>query len=158
MLNQLDYETKNMMFEPGERKTTIEEMESKIENTKNSNSLIILAENNGTIVGYLSAERGLAKRINHSAYIHLGILKDYRGKEIGTKLFEELEEWVLKNSISRLELSVMTHNKGGIHLYEKMGFKIEGLKEKSMIVNGKYVDEYYMARIIFCDVNNPKSS
>lgn len=29
-----------------------------------------------------------------------------------------------------------------------MGFKIEGLKEKSMIVDGKYVDEYYMGKII----------
>jgi hypothetical protein len=29
-----------------------------------------------------------------------------------------------------------------------MGFKIEGLKEKSIIVDGKYVDEYYMGKIL----------
>lgn len=148
MLKQLDNETKNMMYEPGERKTTIEEMESNIKNINCSNSLSLVTEENENIVGFLSAERGFAKRINHSAYIVIGILKNYRGKKIGRKLFEELEKWAVENSITRLELTVMTHNVVAIRLYEKMGFKIEGLKEKSLIVDGKYVDEYYMGKIL----------
>jgi len=31
-------------------------------------------------------------------------------------------------------------NEGAIKLYKEMGFKIEGLKEKSLIVDGKYFD------------------
>lgn len=42
----------------------------------------------------------------------------------------------------------MKHNESAIRLYEKMGFKKEGLKENSLIVNGKYVDEYYMGKIL----------
>lgn len=148
MLIQLDNETNNMMFEPGERKTTIEEMEANISNINNSKSLTLVAEDNGNIVGFLSAERGFTNRIKHSAYIVIGILKDYRGRKIGVKLFEEMEKWALESNITRLELTVMTHNEGAIHLYKKMGFKIEGTKEKSLIVNGKYVDEYYMSRIL----------
>lgn len=41
----------------------------------------------------------------------------------------------------------MTNNKVAIKLYEKTGFKIEGVKEKASVVDGKYVDEYYMARL-----------
>lgn len=148
MLKQLDSETKNMLFEPDERQTAVEELETKIKDTKNSNSLILVAEENDSIVGFLSADRGFARRIKHSAYIVIGILKDYRGKRIGTKLFEELDKWAYHNNITRLELTVMTLNVGGIRLYEKMGFKKEGLKEKSIIVDDEYIDEYYMAKIL----------
>lgn len=148
MLKQLDNETNNMMFEPGERKTTIKEMDCKIRNMQDSASLILVAEDNGNIVGFLSAERGFAKRIRHSAYIVIGILRDYRGRGIGVKLFEELEKWALENNVTRLELTVMKHNEAAIRLYEKMGFKKEGIKENSLIVDGKYVDEYYMGKIL----------
>ncbi|MCY6369704.1 GNAT family N-acetyltransferase [Clostridium ganghwense] len=148
MLKQLDNETNNMMFQPGERKTTIGEMESNIRNMNNSKSLTLVGEDNGNIVGFLSAERGFANRIKHSAYIVIGILTDYRGRKIGVKFFEEMEKWALESNITRLELTVITHNESAIHLYKKMGFKIEGTKEKSLIVNGQYVDEYYMGKIL----------
>ena len=148
MLIQLDNETNYMMFEPDERKTTIKEMESNINNINKSKSIILVAEDNGNIVGFLSAERGFANRIKHSAYIVTGILKDYRGRKIGMKFFEEMEKWALKSNITRLELTVMTNNESAIQLYKKMGFKIEGTKEKSLIVNEKYVDEYYMGKIL----------
>jgi GNAT superfamily N-acetyltransferase len=93
MLKQLDSETKNMMYEPGERKTSVDEMKSNILNTTTSNSLLLVAQDNGRIVGFLSAERGFAKRIKHSAYVMVGVLKDYQGKGIGTKLFQELISW-----------------------------------------------------------------
>lgn len=148
MLDQLDHETKNMMFEPGERTTTVEEMEANIKNIIRRNSLTLVAVENDHIVGFLTAERGFANRIKHSAYIVIGLLKDYRGKSIGSRLFEELEIWAIDNCIIRLELTVMTHNVSAIRLYEKVGFKIEGIKEKSLIVDNKYVDEYYMGKIL----------
>ncbi|AGK95676.1 GNAT family N-acetyltransferase [Clostridium pasteurianum] len=148
MLKQLDTETKYMMFEPEERKTTINEIKTNIKNINISRSLILVAEDTKNVVGFLSAERGFAKRIEHSVYIVIGILKDYRGRKIGLKLFEALEKWALENHIIRLELTVMTNNKAAIGLYKKIGFKIEGLKEKSLIVDGKYVDEYYMGKIL----------
>ncbi len=148
MLKQLDNETKDMMYEPGERKTSAAEVKSAIESLYSSNSLMLVAEENDDLIGFLTAERGFANKIKHSAYVVIGLLKSYRRKKIGTKLFEELTDWTLENGITRLELTVMTHNEAAIGLYKKMGFKIEGLKEKSLIVDGKYVDEYYMAKIL----------
>lgn len=148
MVKQLDNETSYMMFEPGERKTTIEEIKATIKRMHDSNSLLLVAEDNRDIIGFLSAERVFAKRIRHSVYIVIGILDEYRGKKIGVQLFKELENWAQEHHVTRLELTVMTHNEGAIRLYEKMGFKKEGFKEKSLIVDGKYVDEYYMGKII----------
>lgn len=148
MLNQLDYETNTMMYEPGERKITVGEVRAKIINMSETKLLILVAEVNGDIVGFLSAERGFANRIRHSAYIVIGILKEYRGRKIGTELFKELDKWALENKISRLELTVMEHNEGAIRLYEKMGFCKEGLKRYSLKVDGVYINEYYMGKII----------
>ncbi len=49
----------------------------------------------------------------------------------------------------------MEHNVGAIKLYEKMGFK-KGLKENSLIVNGKYVAEYYMGKILLPPCRRPQ--
>lgn len=148
MLNQLDNETKYMMYEPGERKTSIDEMRVSIGNIVEANKLLLTVEDEGKLIGFLSANRGFANRIKHSAYIVIGILKEYRGKKIGTKLFEELFQWAASNQITRLELTVMTNNENAIKLYKKMGFKVEGLKEKSLMVDGNYIDEYYMAKVL----------
>ena len=48
---------------------------------------------------------------------------------------------------SRLELTVICENSVAKHLYEKNGFEIEGIKRKSVLVDGKYLDEFYMAKI-----------
>ena len=58
-----------------------------------------------------------------------------------------LDEWAKENGIVRLELTVECHNKAARHLYEKSGFEIEGIRTKSMFVEGTFVDEYYMAKI-----------
>lgn len=149
ILLQLDRETKNMMFEPEERPKDVKQVEDIIEQFQQVHSLILIASDGGgdEIVGFLTAEIGLYKRIRHSAYIVIGILPEYQGKGIGTNFFEKLDEWARQRKLTRLELTVMVHNEGAIHLYKKNGFEIEGVKRKSMIVDGKYVDEYYMARI-----------
>lgn len=128
MLKKLDSETNFMMYEPDERKTTIAEMSERINESLKNSSLMIVAEVNSEIVGFLSAERGFANRIKHSAYIVVGILKEYCGKGVGTRLFNNLLEWTELNGITRLELTVMTNNEKEIKLYKKFGFEIEGIK------------------------------
>ena len=146
-LDQLDTETKFMLYEPGERRTKEENFKKKIEES-NKGSLLLVAENEDKIVGFLSADRGHTNRIKHSAYIVIGILKDFRGMGIGKRFFEELDKWAIQNWVLRLELTVMKNNRNAIRLYEKMGFKIEGVKEKSCLVDGVFIDEYYMAKLL----------
>jgi len=64
MLKKLDKETDFMMYEPDERKTTPEEMTQRINESISNSSLLIVAEDNSEIVGFLSADRGFANRIS----------------------------------------------------------------------------------------------
>jgi len=148
MLSQLDQETKNMMYEPGERSWEIDFIYRMIENNQQSGSIILLAIEDEKCVGFLSANRGNYNRIRHAAYIVIGILQEYQGKGLGSALFAELEKWAIRHALIRLELTVMTHNQAGINLYKKNGFEIEGLKKRSILVNNQYVDEYYMAKLL----------
>lgn len=148
MLLALDKETKNMMLEPGERPNDVGRVKGMIDQAQSGKALLIVAESNNEIVGFLSAQRGIPRRISHSAYIVIGIRSAYQRQGIGSRMFEALECWASENKLTRLELTVMCHNTRAIHLYDKNGFKIEGTKKNSMIVDGEYVDEYYMAKLI----------
>ena len=147
MMNQLDHETKYMLYEPGERIKNIARIESLIENSVEGEDFLLVAEENDKIVGYISAQRGGLKRIAHSAYIVVGILQNYRGNGIGTEFFKQLDNWAEEKKITRLELTVICENEVAKNLYEKSGFEIEGIKRKSVLVDGIYLDEFYMAKI-----------
>ncbi len=149
LCKKLDTETQFMMLEPGERTTTVEEQQAQIARLLMlENQTIFVAEYNGQLVGYLAALGGEFQRNRHSVYIIIGILQAFTGQGIGTQLFRTLEEWAQLQRIHRLELTVMVHNEAGLALYKKQGFEIEGTKRDSLLVNGKYVDEYYMAKLL----------
>lgn len=146
---QLDAETTLMMLEPGERTTTVRQEREEIRETfAAGNRTVLIAEEEGRIVGYLEARGGEFKRNRHNARIIMGVLQDYTGRGIGTSLMKEAENWARQHGIRRLELTVMKHNQRAISLYKKMGFFIEGERKRSLLVEGKFVEELYMAKLL----------
>jgi len=147
MLFDLDKETKFMLYEPNERTKKLELINGLIERAVQGNNLLLVAENNGEIVGFISAQRSVPNRINHIAYIVVGVRKAFQGKGIGKEFFERLDLWACRNNIVRFELTVMCHNMIALHLYEKYGFVVEGVKKKAILMDGEYIDEFYMAKL-----------
>ena len=147
LMNQLDYETKYMLYEPGERTKNLPRIESLIRDSVERQDFLLVAETDNKLIGYISAQKGRLNRIAHSAYIVVGILTDYRGKGIGTEFFKRLNAWAEENKVVRLELTVICENEAAKHLYTNSGFEIEDIKRKSVCVDGKYFDEFYMARV-----------
>ncbi|MCD5324378.1 MULTISPECIES: GNAT family N-acetyltransferase [Pontibacillus] len=149
LTQQVEGSSQFMLWEKGERMIGTDSQLKMIERMKNNeNSTILVAEDETRLVGYLLVMGGNAKRNKHAAAIVVGILEGYRGKGIGTQLFKELEQWASKHRLRRLELTVITRNEAGLSLYKKMGFEIEGVKKDSLRIDGEYVDEYYMAKIL----------
>ena len=152
MMCRLDGETEFMMYEPGERAATTKDLrrlKAAVDEAVNGSDLLLVAEDEGgNLAGYIWAERGRLSRVRHTAYIVVGILEKCRGRGVGTEFFARVKEWAAANGVVRLELTVECENAAAVHLYEKSGFKIEGTREKSMRVNGRLRDEYYMGLII----------
>lgn len=150
LIKQVEAEAKFMLMEAGERNISPEQQRKRLEQMeKESNSTILVAEQeDGKLVGYLVVIGGNVRRNKHSAYLVIGILNQYQGLGIGTKLFVQLEEWAREHNIHRLELSVVTRNEAGLRLYKKMGFDIEGTKRHSLYIDGEFVDGYYMSKLL----------
>lgn len=145
----IDSETRFMMLEPDERMTTVEEQRQQMRAMHLSgNQTVLLAEYEGQLVGYLGAAGGRFRRNRHSAHIWIGIRREFMGQGIGTRLFEQVEAWARNHNLYRLELTVMAHNKIGQNLHTKMGFRIEGHLRHSLLVDGEYIDESQMAKLL----------
>lgn len=150
LCHQLDRETQFILLEPGERLMTVEEQRERIKSILSiDNQTILMAEDQqGQLAGYLSATGGDYNRNRHTVYLVIGILQGFTGQGIGAQLFVQVEKWARLHSIHRLELTVMVHNERAVKLYQKMGFKIEGVKKHNLRVDGRYVDEYEMAKLL----------
>ncbi|AAK80463.1 RimJ/RimL family protein N-acetyltransferase [Clostridium acetobutylicum] len=148
MQYELDKETKYMMYEPGERVRNLSFIKSLIEEAVEGNDLLLVAEEYGKIIGFISAERGVTRRVRHCAYVVVGVRKEFQGKGIGSKLFRKMNLWAERQKIKRLELTVVCDNEEAKRLYEKNGFSIEGIKKNSMFIDDEYVDEFCMAKLL----------
>ncbi|WP_157949877.1 GNAT family N-acetyltransferase [Vallitalea okinawensis] len=148
LMIRLDQETKYMLYEPGERKKDIKRMENMLQDFKETESAFIVVEDDKELVGYIACKRSPLQRIRHIGYIVVGIRQDYSNQGIGSKLFNAVDQWAEEAGLTRIELTVMTHNSRAVHLYEKMGYEVEGKKERSIKIDDKYIDEYYMAKLI----------
>ena len=149
LCNKLDQETQFMLLEPGERLTTAAEQREQIRRLLlRDNQVILVAEADDRLVGYLGAYGGEYMRYRNTARVVVGVLQEFAGKGIGTRLLKELLVWAQSRGIHRLELTVMAHNAKALGLYKKMGFEIEGTRKDSLLVNGRYVDEYSMAKLL----------
>ena len=149
LCRQLDEETHFMMFEPGERTTTLAQQRERIRRVlAQANQILLVAVDAGQLVGYISGLGGDCRRNWKTVHIVIGILQSYSGQGIGKRMFQALEEWAVKQGLHRLELTVMAHNQRGIALYQRMGFQVEGVKRDDLFVDGGYVDQYMMAKLL----------
>lgn len=149
LIKQVDSESEFMLFEAGERTIEPEQQRERIQGIEASEtSTIFVAEDDSELIGYLVAIGNEVNRKKHSVYLVIGIKQTHQGRGVGTELFKALEEWASERNIHRLELNVSTRNEGGLALYRKFGFEVEGLKRNSMFVDGEYVDEYYMGKLL----------
>lgn len=139
-----------MLYEPDERKTTLNQQIGLIRRVAElPNRVIFLAlTDDGEAVGYVAVLGGLARRNSHKADVTIGIAQEFTGQGLGTRLMETVETWAREQGLHKLELTVMADNERAIALYRKMGFRDEGRQADSLRVNGRYVDELSMGKLL----------
>jgi hypothetical protein len=74
---RLDQETAFMLLEPGERDTSVEALADELKATSQSgNSVVIAAEADGVLVGYVELTGGSFGRNKKTAYLVIGVLAE----------------------------------------------------------------------------------
>lgn len=106
---------------------------------KSKNSLPLVAEVNGKIVGNLNFSAGRNSKVRHVGEFGVSVLKDYWGNKIGNKLIEYLIKWSKDTGIIRkINLMVREDNTRAIRLYKKIGFVEEGILKREFLSEGKF--------------------
>lgn len=143
----MDGVRENIMGITSERITRAEKMISNLSSDQHMFVAEVDEEGSRKVVGCITLYVNQSPRARHSASIGVMVHRDYQGKGIGRALFSKVldlaDNWLM---LVRIELGVFVDNERAIKLYNSLGFEIEGRKKYAAIRNGKYDDEYIMAR------------
>lgn len=89
-------------------------------------------------------------KTKHRASVAIALLSEYWNQGIGTRLFQELIRIAEENKeLIQIELEFIEGNSRARALYEKMGFRITGIKPNAVrLKDGTLLNEYCMIREI----------
>ncbi len=142
-------ETSFFLRGPGERAGSVDEMSAVIERfARLPHYLLLNAWRGADAVGEAVVIGGNFRRDRYTATVGVGVLAAHAARGVGRALMREIETFARERKLHRLELTVMAHNDRARALYAKMGYVEEGVKLDSLFVDGAYVDEVMMAKLL----------
>jgi len=92
---------------------------------KREDRIYLVAAEEERIIGYC----GLWIIFDEGEITKVAIDKSFRNRGIGRQLLETLFTFSKKTKVTSFTLEVRASNKPAIHLYEKLGFKSEGIRK-----------------------------
>lgn len=104
-----------------------------------------VATSEGRLVGWCDVIPMSLPIFAHAGVLGIGIVDGFRGRGIGRALMETVIDAAWTFGLTRIELSVRTHNANAISLYRTLGFVEEGRKVHAIRVDGRYEDSMLMA-------------
>ena len=120
----------------------------RINAAENEAMLVCVVE--GKVAGNCQIVWKTGLKVRHRASVAIALLKEFWNQGIGTRLFQEMIKIAEENeNITQMELEFVEGNSRARALYEKMGFRIAGIKPNAIrLKDGTYLNEYYMLREI----------
>lgn len=110
-----------------------------------SNSLLLLAEQDGKLIGNIDLIGSGRSKTGHTARLGIGLLLESRNKGIGSILMNEVIKWAKNHSELRLIwLDTYSTNMVGLTLYNKVGFKPAGVIPGFFNHNGQWHSKVQM--------------
>lgn len=116
---------------------------------ESDNSIVLVAEAQGQIIGILDCKGGRRKAMRHVTSLSMSVRKEWQNQGVGTALLARAIKWAkASGAVKRIELFVYARNMAAVHLYQKFGFKEEGRCRGAIYQNGEYLDDLIMALLL----------
>lgn len=145
-------ETDFLLRTPEEYETRTIEQEIDFINSCNLSDThtLLVCEADGKIAGNCMVWWNKRAKTGHRANVAIGLLSEFWNQGIGTRMFREMIKIAESNpDILQMELDFIEGNSRARALYEKIGFRITGIKFNSIRQNdGTLCNEYSMIREI----------
>jgi L-amino acid N-acyltransferase YncA len=74
--------------------------------------------------------------------------RDYRGRGVGRVILTRLIELAREHGFHKMVLSAFPTNRGGMALYERMGFRTVGVYKEQGMLDGRWVDTIIMEKLL----------
>ncbi|KAG6169364.1 hypothetical protein E4U11_004157 [Claviceps purpurea] len=98
-----------------------------------------------TIVGTMCLRGGStnAQTAQHrTAQMGISFGKQYQGKGYGREAINWMVDWAFRHAgLHTVSLAAASYNPRGIHLYQSMGFRLQGRKKETIYFNRAWYDE-----------------
>lgn len=148
---EIDGETEYLDREAGEDFRSPDDYKLMIQDDLASEtSLFLVAEVDGTIIGYTRCIGSKLQRFRHKADFGICILKAYWGHGIGAIMLDNIIRWADTIGLKKISLSVVQTNISAIQLYKKFGFIEEGLLINDRIhKDGNFYNTLIMRKIFY---------
>jgi RimJ/RimL family protein N-acetyltransferase len=131
--------------DPDEMNISFKEFSERIPNDQKQ--LLLVGKLDDEVIDFLGIHRK-SKRMTHVGVVGIAVHPDYWRKGFGTKLLKAGIELARKEGFIRLEADTLAKNKAMRKLAEKLGFKLEGLRQKRFNMNGRHEDEALLALLL----------
>lgn len=119
--------------------------EETIKKLSKDENLILVAKHENRIVGHCMLDVHQHSTGKGISSLIINLHQDFQNKGLGTAIIKMIVDWARSEGIHRIELGVVAEYKMAIHVYEKLGFRTEGiLREAHYGIDGKYHDKLIM--------------
>lgn len=108
--------------------------------------IFFVATVDGDVVGWVHLERPETAKLSHTAELTVGVLAQYRGQGIGSRLLERGTEWATEHGNEKLYNSVPSTNESAIEFLEAHGWEVEAVRTDHYKLGETYADEVMLAR------------
>lgn len=147
--HQVNKETKNLTREPEEFTMTLEQEEQFLQRVTDShNHAMFLVFYDDRLIATGGIHGSSLARLRHKVSFGISVFEQYHNMGIGTCLMEVIIMKAKELKLHKIELEVRNDNPNAIHLYEKLGFFTEGIREDGFYVDGKYIGLRQMGLIL----------
>ena len=114
-------------------------------------ALVLVAEENQFLLGYLMISAHLPARLRHTAELTMGVAPAAQGRGVGRRLLENafaiLRE---RGEIEILYLHVRADNTAAVRLYESVGFERLCVLDRDTKIGDNYFDAILMRKLFVC--------
>ncbi|MEZ5818987.1 MAG: GNAT family protein [Hyphomicrobiaceae bacterium] len=106
---------------------------------------LVAVTRDGDVVGWCDATPSVRHVSAHVGVLGMGLAPRWRGQGLGARLLGAALEAGWSYGLERIELGVFSHNERAAALYRKLGFELEGVKRRHVLIDGVFHDEIVMA-------------
>ena len=108
----------------------------------------MVAEADGKIIGHLHIFR-YASRMDHLGELIIYLSQDFLSVGLGTAMMKSALLLAKEKGLHRVQLSVIAGNENAVRLYEKVGFRMEGVRTDAYRAeDGRYHDALEMGIVV----------